>query len=222
MTAHVRIRRGETFKEYRIACGPDMTAAELLDRINEEESDPVEWECSCRQKCCGACAMVINGRPALACNTFVRDTGTEITLEPLRKFPLIKDLKVDRSGMDRLIEELKVFHEEDGKADGTDYHRQYMAASCLQCGLCLEACPNYNGKDLYGGAMLANSIFRILDQETDRKKKKELTGTYRRTQFKDCTKTLSCAEVCPVNLPLVSTFSRLNACAVKELLRLPQ
>ena len=80
---------------------PAETVANALTRINERleaaGERPIRWEHSCLQKKCGACAMVINGRPGLACDARLSEYGETIRLEPLRKFPRVEDLMVDRS-----------------------------------------------------------------------------------------------------------------------------
>jgi len=214
------MRNGE-FKTYQIEYTTDTTVAAILDEINETEEDPIAWDCSCRQKMCGNCAMLINRRPALACITFLKNLGNVITLEPLSKFPLIKDLKVDRSRMTELRKILGVYPDEGADADWQEHDRQYLAASCLSCGCCLEVCPNYNGRDLFGGAALSNSMFKEISQERNPEKRRERIRIYRKTQFRDCTKSLSCADVCPMSIPMASTFSRLNACALGRTKRKP-
>ena len=87
----------------------DMSVASLLDHINFNDdimdengnkTTRIGWECSCLQAVCGSCAMVINGRPSLACDTFLRDLkGDVISIQPLTKFPVIHDLIVDRTSI---------------------------------------------------------------------------------------------------------------------------
>ena len=222
MKANVRIKRGGGYAVYETACSGNTTVAKLLDLINMEESDPVEWECSCQQNMCGSCAMLINGRPALACAVFVRDTGENITLEPLTKFPLIKDLKVDRGRIREIASAMKAYPAAGSEADIGGVDRQYLASSCLMCGCCMEVCPNYTGRDLFGGAMAANAMLRTIAQERDKRRRRELSSLYRRNQFNCCTKALSCSEVCPIKLPLASTFSRLNSEMLRAFFGLPK
>ena len=97
----------------------DTTVAALLDVLNytddlyDTEGNPaprIRWECSCQQKVCGACAMVINSTPALACNTFLRDLKCDkLVLEPLSKFPVTADLIVDRSVIDENLKKAEVY-----------------------------------------------------------------------------------------------------------------
>ncbi len=210
MNVTLKIKRGEVYKTYTAAAGDNSTVAGLLDQINMTEEDPVEWECSCRQGMCGACAMRINHRPALACNSFVRDLGSVITLEPLSKFPLIRDLKVDRSILQKMIQEMKAYPAENAAADSREAERQYLSASCLMCGCCLEVCPGFTGAGLFGSAFLMHAVYKTVSQETDRDRKRELTRKYRKTQYTGCTGSLACAEVCPLKLPQASSFSRMN------------
>jgi len=219
MIANVRIKRSSGFAAYQVECDDDTTVAMLLDNINMNETDPIEWECSCRQNMCGSCAMVINKIPALACASFVRDLGTDIQLEPLSKFPLIKDLKVDRSSIHRMLERLESYHNGDGDADFREHERQYLSASCLMCGLCMEVCPNYTGKNDFGSALAANAMYKTVSQEPDSGRARRLSKTYRKTQFSKCSNSLSCTDVCPLNLPQASTISRINRKMLKRLFR---
>jgi len=203
-------KKGSRYDTFHIECSGNMTVAFLLDEINKTAKEPVAWECSCRQKMCGACAMVINGRPRLACNTFVRDIGAGIRLEPLSKFPLIRDLTVDRSGMRDIILKMQAYPTEGAVADYADHERQYLASTCLMCGCCMEVCPGFTGKDDFGSAFAVNSMYRTFSQEKDPERKASLRKGYRKIQNKGCIGALSCAEVCPQKLPQASMMSRIN------------
>ena len=180
----------------------------LLD-VKGREVEPIEWECSCGQKVCGACAMVINGTPRLACSTFFGEAGPDIRLEPLSKFPLIADLKVDRTQMYDSLSEMKLWLDEGVDAKVRNIDLQYASASCMLCGCCLEICPNYTGRGKFFGAAGMNACFRIADQ---------LDGAARRARLKEfarhgdsgCSKSLSCGQVCPQNIPLAVLISRMN------------
>ncbi len=109
------------WQRFEVEGTPNMTIAALLDKLNYDDdvfdidgkpTTRVRWECSCLQGQCGACAMVINGRPALACDTFLRDLkGDEITLAPLTKFPVVADLVVNREAIERGLQEAKMYLE---------------------------------------------------------------------------------------------------------------
>lgn len=107
--------------------------------------------------------MIINGKPSLACNTFLRDIkGEELILEPLSKFPVIADLVVDRSIIEENLKRAQVYLGELGEIDKNIYSLQYSAAKCLKCGLCLEVCPNYiAGENFFTGCSKALSCEKV-------------------------------------------------------------
>ena len=147
----IKIRRQDTadsapyWQTFDFADEGRITAAGILDRLNyrddlmDENGIPcrrIRWECSCMQKMCGGCAMVINGRPGLACGTFI-DTGQSslLVLEPLTKFPVVTDLVVDRSILQEYQREAMMYLGTRATPDQKEYARQYSAAKCLRCGL---------------------------------------------------------------------------------------
>ena len=199
--------------------GPsDNSVAGLIDYLNYnddirnadgEDSVRIGWECSCMQGVCGACAMVINGRPSLACETFIRDMkGEEITIQPLGKFPVICDLVVDRSSIQENLRKSNVYIGKYVPAKGGDHDHQYAAAKCLKCGLCLEVCPNYvNGESFYGAAF-ANDCYLVTSRNASRKK--DMKKMYKEHFGKTCSASLSCADVCPMGIPTLASIAEMN------------
>ena len=199
--------------------GPaENSVAGVLDYINYNDdvvniegkrSIRIGWECSCLQGVCGACAMVIDGRPALACETLVRDLkGEEIEIRPLRKFPVIHDLIVDRSSIQENLTKTNVFIGEYQPSEDGDHGHQYTAAKCLKCGLCLEVCPNYvNGRTFFG-ATFANDCYLVAAR--NRTKAKEISRAYGEHFGSTCSKSLSCMDVCPVKIQTIASIARLN------------
>lgn len=196
----------------------DITVAGMLDDLNYKDnlkdvlgnSAPrIQWECSCMQGLCGACAMVINRTPALACETFLRDIkGNTIILEPLRKFPTIVDLIVDRGIISKNLEKANVYIEEYKGADPAEYDHMYMNAKCLKCGLCLEICPNYKeGKNFFGAAF-ANDSYLI--KSRSKTQEKYIVGFYKKHFERGCSKSFSCMDVCPVKIPTLSSIAKMN------------
>ncbi len=199
--------------------GPeDITVAGLLDYLNYnddivndrgEKTARIGWECSCLQAVCGACAMVINGVPALACETFVKDLKKRpLTLEPLRKFPVIHDLIVDRSSIQDHLRQANVCIGEYRPDPGENHAQQYEAAKCLKCGLCLEVCPNYTTGASFFGAAFANDCY--LAAARNREKSREITRVYGAHFASACSKALSCMDVCPMGISTLTSMARLN------------
>lgn len=197
----------------------DISVAGLLDYLNYhdditndkgEKTERIGWECSCLQGVCGACAMVIGNRPALACETFLKDIkGNEISIRPLRKFPVIHDLIVDRSIIHENLKMDNVYIGEYLPSGAKDHELQYNAAKCLKCGLCLEVCPNYTvGKSFYG-AVFANDCYLVAKR--NREKAKDLKKTYADHVGSGCSKAMSCMDVCPMKIETIASMAELNS-----------
>ncbi|MBR3232424.1 MAG: succinate dehydrogenase/fumarate reductase iron-sulfur subunit [Lachnospiraceae bacterium] len=203
----------------------DMSIAGLIDHLNYRDdildengrkTTRIGWECSCLQGICGSCAMVINEVPALACETFVKDLkGDEITIRPLRKFPVIHDLLVDRSVIHENLKKMNIFireyqPEDQGRASRKEreHSLQYTAAKCLKCGLCLEVCPNYtNGKNFFG-AIFANDCYLVASR--NRSKAENVREAYEEHFGRGCSKAFSCMDVCPMEIPTIASMARMN------------
>ena len=211
----------QTF-EY-IASSDADTVASALREINSgkdirdiegEQARPVEWECSCLQKKCGACAMVIDGRPSLACDRRLADCASDkVTIEPLRKFPVIADLMVDRSILYENLKILRLWLRKD--SDLPDKYRDlaYEASECIQCGCCLEICPNfYVGGKFFG--MSGVPITTRLLSEMDKGTRKEIAKSYSKHVFGGCGKSLACKDVCPRHIDTEKLLVNSNAMAV--------
>ena len=199
--------------------GPeDNTIAGVIDYLNfnddiindaGEKTSRIGWECSCMQGMCGACAMIINDVPALACEAFLKDLkGDGITIRPLTKFPVIRDLVVDRSSIHENLKKTNVFIGEYEPPEDKDHEHQYTAAKCLKCGLCLEVCPNYEDGGSFYGATFANDCYLVAARNHD--KSKEISKVYNEHYKKDCTVVLTCRDICPMGIPMTASMAKLN------------
>lgn len=199
--------------------GPRETSvAGMLDHINYhddivnaagQKTRRIAWDCSCLQCACGACAMVINGTPALACDTFLRDLeGDEIVLRPLSKFPLVCDLAVDRSSIQENLKRSDVFIGTYQPSANESFSLQYDAAKCLKCGLCLEICPNYTNGNNFFGAVFANDCYLV--HARNREKSRDIRKAYTQHFGNACSKSLTCMDVCPMRIATIASMARLN------------
>ena len=178
----------------------DINNNDYLDESGEKVK-PIMWQNACLQKKCGACAMVVNGIPRLACNCFLRDYKKSIMITPFKKFPIIKDLVVDRSLLFDNLEVMENWIE--GDANISDKHSDavYEASRCLQCGCCLEVCPNFQIEDEFYGAAAFVPTTGILLSMPD-KYRKELIGKYNTHIYEGCGKSLSCQKICPAGIDI--------------------
>ncbi|WP_432631019.1 succinate dehydrogenase/fumarate reductase iron-sulfur subunit [Brotaphodocola sp.] len=193
----------------------NLTVADWLTEVNQKETkaDRIAWECGCLEKKCGACAMVINGYPSLACSIFLKNAGKrgKITLEPFHKFPLIKDLIVDRSTIFDTMKQMKIWMSEKNLSDYSwNRDLQYKAGQCLQCGCCLEVCPNFLAGKGFAGASAMVEAYRAIEQNDWDDHRDEMKKEYRKRFFNYCGQSFSCQSVCPQKLPLEEIQARAN------------
>lgn len=180
------------------------------------------WEHSCLQKKCGACAMVINGRPVLACDTRLSDCkGETVVVEPLKKFLVVKDLLVDRNAVTERLNALRVYPVavkdpeknitpgQIREAERND-ETAFEASRCIQCGLCLEVCPNYYREGTFSGMAAMAPLARLLAKDEDPR----IRETYRKSVYEGCGKSLACRDVCPAGIDMDRLLSRSNGKAV--------
>ena len=189
----------------------NLLAEEGLCDVRGNAIRRIAWDRSCLQKKCGACAMVINGYPALACDTYIAqfEKKGRITVEPLRKFPVVEDLIVDRAILFENLKTMKIWFEKDVNVCEADSGYVYDSSRCLQCGLCLEVCPNFcPGDEFFGAAAFVptTKLLRTLEGE-DRDR---VASEYVKHIYKGCGKALSCAGVCPAEIRIDRLLSNSN------------
>ncbi|MBR0091180.1 MAG: succinate dehydrogenase [Lachnospiraceae bacterium] len=188
----------------------------------------IAWDCGCLQKRCGACAMVIDGRPRLACDVRLSEfakTG-RVTIGPLKKFPLVEDLIVDRSVMRENLARYRAWLATRGETAGMQQMRldAYEGSRCLQCGLCLEVCPNfYAGGEFFGTAAAVPASRLLALTEKDRRRLSDdmdagtadaavhaqhLRKDYRAHIYEGCGKSLACRNICPAGIEIDEVLAR--------------
>ena len=222
MSCILRVKRQEKpstqpyWQEFDVEPEPSDTVASLLaglaarspltDREGREAA-PVAFEKGCGEAKCGACAMVVNGRTGLACKTFVRKLDRIITLEPLSKFPVVRDLVVDRSVLFETLRRAKAYLNERAAA-GSD-SALYQSARCLLCGCCMEICPNYR-HGVSSGTGVAVTMYRLLRMEKDASHRKEMRMAYLDGHYAGCGVSLSCHDICPAEIPVDEILAKAN------------
>lgn len=189
-----------------------LHAGNRITANGKSQFRPVAWEHSCLQKRCGACAMVINGIPRLACDTPLASLpGDTVKLEPLKKFPVVEDLLVDRGSMMEKLKELSVWLRAEAR-EGSE-EMAFEASRCLQCGICLEVCPNFAVGERFGGMAAMAPLSRLIARLPE-EQRKEVAKNYLRGVYSGCGKSLACRDVCPAELPIGELLVRGSAAAV--------
>lgn len=214
---------------------PDMSVLELLDVVNEELTlkgeEPIAFEHDCREGICGSCGFMINGvahgpeRATTVCQLSMRHfkDGDELYIEPwrARAFPIIKDLVVDRSAFDRIIEAGGYISVPTGSApdgnvilvpkDASDHAMD--AAACIGCGACVAACPNASAA-LFTGAKVAHLGLLPQGQPERHERSLRMVRQFNAEQFGSCTNIGECEAVCPKEIKL-EVIARMNRDFIK-------
>jgi succinate dehydrogenase / fumarate reductase iron-sulfur subunit len=202
---------------------PNMSVLEMLDQVNEgliEDGDePIVFDHDCREGICGSCSMVINGVPhgtekaSTTCQTFLRsfENESDVYLEPFRAtaFPVIKDLMVDRSAFDRIIQAGGFVSANTGGApDGNAIPIAQQvaedamdAAACIGCGACVAACKNASAM-LFTAAKVSH--LAVLPQgEAERSERaRRMVAQMDKEKFGSCTNQGACSAVCPKEISM--------------------
>ncbi|MCM2372692.1 succinate dehydrogenase iron-sulfur subunit [Aporhodopirellula aestuarii] len=170
---NVRVRRQDApgqksyWELHKIKYEREMNVISVLQRIAAQATtvdgkkvSPIAWDCGCLEEVCGACTMVINGRVRQSCSALVDrllvENSDEIVLEPMSKFPVLRDLMVDRTRLFKGLERVKGWVPVDSyynlgpgeRISRDDQERNYPLSQCMSCGCCLEACPQYTKIEL--------------------------------------------------------------------------
>ncbi len=217
----------QTYEAHSVS--EDMSFLEMLDVLNEELTaagqDPVAFDSDCREGICGMCGLVINGEPhgpevTTTCQLHMRSftDGDTITIEPFRAdaFPVLKDLVVDRSSFDRIIQGGGYISVNTGAAPEAHSvpvpkvaaDRAFDAATCIGCGACVAACPNASAM-LFMGAKVTHLGELPQGQPERDARVVKMVAQHDHEGFGGCTNVGACADACPKEIPL-DVISQLN------------
>jgi succinate dehydrogenase / fumarate reductase, iron-sulfur subunit len=229
------------FERYEADANPDMSFLEMLDVVNEgllrQHAEPIAFDHDCREGICGQCGMVINGRPhgpriaTTTCQLHMRQfrDGDEIWIEPWRAkgFPIVKDLVVDRSPFDRIIQAGGFITARTGSApDGNttpvpkqDADRAMDAAACIACGACVAACPNGSAM-LYVAAKVSHLAALPQGQPERYTRVVDMVRVMDEEGFGACTNHAECMAACPKEIS-IDFIAQLNRDLLKATLAPP-
>ncbi len=214
--------RAPHMQSYTVEEAVGMTLYIALNEIREQLDPSLQFDFVCRAGVCGSCAMLINGRPGLACRTLTKDLAPKITLAPLPVFELIADLSVDTGKwMRAMSERLETWvHEREAELDLARIEdrmepeaaeRVYELDRCIECGCCVAGCGTAVMRTDFVGAIGLNKIARFRLDPRDRRGDEDFfdligddDGVF------GCMSLLGCHDVCPKNLPLQTQIAFLR------------
>jgi succinate dehydrogenase / fumarate reductase iron-sulfur subunit len=221
---------GGSFSTYEVDASKDMSFLEMLDVVNEQleakGQEPIAFDHDCREGICGTCGFVVDGvahgpeKETTICQTHMRrySAGQTIVIEPFRAtaFPIIKDLMVDRSAMDHIIEAGGYISVRTGSAP--DAHTMpvnkalsdlaFDAATCIGCGACVASCPNASAM-LFTSAKVSHLGLLPQGQPERYERVSAMVATMDEEGFGGCTNHGECAAVCPKGISL-GNIARMN------------
>jgi succinate dehydrogenase iron-sulfur subunit len=217
-----------SWETFSVPYEPGMNMTTVLQRIaadpvtaEKQATTPVAYDACCLEEVCGACTMVINDRVRQACSALVDDLLADspdgISLQPMTKFPTVRDLVVNRKPMFESLKRVKAWAHVDGYYDlgpgpRVSPHVQeetYPLSRCMTCGCCVEACPQFSDRSTFiGPAAISQAILfnSLPNGEIDKDDRLEvLSGVGGIT---DCGNSQNCVDVCPKDIPLTDSLAK--------------
>ncbi len=236
----LRVRRQSTassqpyWETFEVPYGPMMNVISALQEVQKNPRTvegktvlPVVWECNCLEEICGACTMIINGRVRQACSALIDQVGTDLVLEPMSKFPVVRDLMVDRKRMFEVHKKVMSWVEVDGthalgpgpRSTQEEQEVRYPLSKCMTCGCCCEACPNYTRDGEFYGAFAMNQVRLFNTHPTGRGQwRSRIETVMGRGGIANCGKSQNCVEVCPKEIPLLDSLAEVNRQAASHMI----
>src|SRR6201995_1170668 len=215
-------------ERFSVPYRPGMNITSVLGEIalnpvtaDGKPTTPVTYDSNCLEEICGSCAMRINGKAMMACSALVdklvgSDGRGTITLEPLSKFPVVRDLAVDRSVLFENLKAVKAWVPIDGTYDLGAAPRQfpqvqeqrYPLSNCISCTICMEVCPQFNDvTNFVGAATIAQAKLFNMDPAGAGLKEERLRALAGDVGVQECSFAQNCVQACPKQLPLTEAIS---------------
>lgn len=245
----LRIYRGhpgrQYWEEFELELKPHANIISSLMEIQRnpinrqgEHVAPIAYESGCLEEVCGSCSMLVNGKPRQACTALIEPLLAEthiITIAPFTKFPLVRDLIVDRSSMFANLKKVSAWVDADSSHDagfGPKIRQEkqevmYHFSQCMTCGCCLEACPQVNSHSSFmGPAVIGQVRLFNLHPIGGMQKVKRIETMMQKGGISGCGNAQNCVRVCPKKIPLTDAIAAVGRDAtiqaIKELFSLPE
>ena len=229
--------KASRWEEFAVPIEPNSNVISCLKYIAEnpvtrdgKATTPVVWDSGCLEEVCGACTMVINGQVRQSCSCLIDkyapNDGDVLTLEPMSKFPVIRDLWVDRERVFHNLAKVKAWVPIDstysfgaGPQELPDEQEvRYKLSTCMSCGCCLEACPQFNLEpdpaewdNAFIGAHAISQARYFNEHPTGKALKKDrLDALMGPGGVSDCGNAQNCVKVCPKEIPLTESIAAMG------------
>ncbi|MGA2697760.1 MAG: succinate dehydrogenase iron-sulfur subunit [Terriglobales bacterium] len=186
---------------------------------------PITYDSNCLEEVCGSCAMLINGKARMACSALIDNLEQPVRLEPFTKFPVVRDLAVDRSVLFENLKIVKAWVPIDGTYDlGSgprltmgEQEESYPLSRCISCCCCMEACPQFNDQTNFVGAATISQVRLFNTHPTGASLQRErLAALMGAGGIQECGYAQNCVEVCPKDIPLTKSISEVGGAVMKQ------
>src|SRR5207302_365808 len=220
------------WEEFSLNWRPSMNVIICLRDIAEnpvtssgKKTTPITYDSNCLEEICGSCAMLINGRARMACSALLDKLDQPLTLEPFSKFPVIRDLAVDRSVLFENLKRTKSWVPIDGTYDlgpgprltMQDQEQAYPLSRCISCCCCMEACPQFDESTGFVGAATISQVRLFNTHPTGQALKRErLAALMGDGGIQECGYAQNCVEICPKDIPLTRSISEVGREVMKQ------
>jgi succinate dehydrogenase / fumarate reductase iron-sulfur subunit len=227
----LRVRRQDSpgsssyWEEYEIPYRPRENVISVLMEIAKDpktrdgkRTSPVVYDRACLEEVCGSCAMRVNGAARMACTALIDALDQPIELEPLAKFPVVRDLSVDRGSMFESLKRVKAWVPIDGTYDLGPGPRMaereralaYELSKCITCGNCLEVCPQVNDRSNFMGAAPISQVALFNRHPTGSMLAAErLEALMGEGGLDECGNAQNCVRACPKSIPLTTSIAEM-------------
>ncbi len=193
-----------------------------------KRTTPIVYDSNCLEEVCGSCAMLINGKARMACSALIDQLEQPVTIEPFSKFPVIRDLSVDRSVLFENLKAVRAWVPIDGTYDLGPGPRMtpqeqdvaYPLSRCISCCCCMEVCPQFNEQTNFVGAATISQVRLFNIHPTGRHLKAErLHALMGDGGIHECGYAQNCVEICPKSIPLTKSIAQVGGEAIRQAFR---
>lgn len=234
----LKIKRQESpkapsrWEEFELAKKPGMNVISAMMEIalnpvtrDGKATTAIAYDSNCLEEVCGSCAMLINGRARMACSALVDKLDQPITVEPLSKFPIVRDLAVDRSVLFENLKAVKAWVPVDGTYDlgsgprmsPSEQEERYPISRCISCCCCMEVCPQFNEQTGFVGAATIAQVKLFNEHPTGAALKHErLRALMGDGGIQECGYAQNCVEICPKDIQLTSAIADTGREVIKQ------
>ena len=223
------------WEDFEVPWRPGMNVISVLMDIaaspvtrDGKATTPITYDSNCLEEVCGSCAMLINGKARMACSALIDQLEQPIKLEPFSKFPVIRDLAVDRSVLFENLKTVQAWVPIDGtyalgagpRIMPEDQDIAYPLSRCISCCCCMEVCPQFNESTGFVGAAAISQVRLFNLHPTGKALAAErLSALMGDGGIQECGYAQNCVEICPKDIPLTTSIADVGRQVMKKAIR---